>query len=185
MALSVTKRYRYNITSFFEWVWIGGFTRKPFSFVKKWKVSSLAHDRKLDEAYINIVDCWTSFTIVGFHLLIMAWNLSSLVSLSLLINMKPNNFPTCTPNEHLVRVQALVVPTNRSQDFFKILTVVLLVWHLYYHVINVYPKILPYSFCKHNIQWYLVSETYFLEAKKNYFVVIITSIGHECSLGCV
>lgn len=71
-----------------------------FRATKKRKALSSAQERKQDKVVRQSVICWTSLTLAGLLMLMMAWNLSRFASTALFVNMKLRNFPTCTLKKH-------------------------------------------------------------------------------------
>jgi len=126
MVLSDMDGYKNIMALVVGWCRIGGLDKKDFillkgsshsgvhskfSFLmdaKKEKALLPTHERKRDKAANLPVTIWTSLILDGLLMLMMAWNLSGLVSMPLRVRRKPKNFPAWTPKVHLARFSRML-----------------------------------------------------------------------------
>lgn len=150
-----------------------------FSVEKKWNILSSAQERKWDKAVGRLISCWTSLTLEGLLVPMLAWNFSGVAFVPLLINMKPRNFPAWTKYEQLLdsstcynyRLTLGHIPSlSWGSPFMR------------YSLSNHQCKTIgfPLMFWEHCFHESLISGVYVLKPKGYDVITIVAMIGHEC-----
>jgi len=73
------------------------------SWIMGW-VCSASFGRNLDMAVRRPIKRWTSLTLLGLRISMMALHFSGLALMSHCVSMKPRNLPRSTPNTHFSRL---------------------------------------------------------------------------------